>query len=214
MEPQKTKVDLANYARRDLLQAFQHRQIPFFSTTCQIDITQFKRLAGAQGHGFFIPMSYLISRAVNAVPALRQRIIGGDLYEFDRVDPGYTVLLEDDTFSFCDSRHFESYGAYREHAARCIAAVKQSPDRSTGDKDHMFFITSVPWFSFTAFTHPFDESYGSIPVITIGRLFNHGERILLPLAVQVHHGLVDGLHVGRFFEQLRRLLDDPKALEA
>lgn len=214
MEPQKTKVDLANYARRDLLQAFQHRQMPCFSTACQIDITPFKRLADAQGHGFFVPMSYLISRAVNGVPAFRQRLIGGELYEFDHVDPGYTVLLRDDSFSFCDSRHFDCYAEYREHAARCIEAVKRSPDRSTGDKHHMFFITSVPWFSFTAFTHPFDESYASIPIITIGRFFDHGERVVLPLAVQVHHGLVDGIHVGRFFEQMRRLLDDPSALEA
>jgi chloramphenicol O-acetyltransferase type A len=213
MEPQKTKLDLGNYARRDLLQAFQHRQMPCFSTTCQIDITQFKRLAGAQCHGFFIPMSFLISRAVNAVPAFRHRLIGGELYEFDRVDPGYTVLLPDETFSFCDARFFESYAEYREQAARCIAAVKHTPDRSTGDKDHMFFITSIPWFSFTAFSHPFDEKYASIPVITLGRFFDQADRILMPLAVQVHHGLVDGLHVGQFFAHLGRLLDDRKALD-
>lgn len=77
----------------------------------------------------------------------------------------------------------------------------------------MFFITSVPWFSFTAFTHPYDEKYGSIPILTIGKYFNEGDRTLLPVSVQVHHGLVDGIHVGRFYDRLRCLLEDSQILQ-
>lgn len=214
MGPHKTKLDLTRYPRVALLEAFRHRQVPCFSTTCNVDITQFKRIADAYGCGFFIAVSYLLSHAVNAVPTLRHRLIDGELYEFDRVDPGYTVLLDDGTFSFCDSRHFQGFAAYQDYAAHCIDAVKHRPDQSTGEKDHMFFITSVPWFSFTAFTHPYDEMYGSIPILTIGKYFNEGSRTLLPVAVQVHHGLVDGIHVGHFYDRLRCLLEDSQILQS
>jgi chloramphenicol O-acetyltransferase type A len=72
----------------------------------------------------------------------------------------------------------------------------------------MFFVTNVPWFSFTAFTHPFDQRYASIPILTIGKYFERHGKLLMPLAIQVHHGLVDGIHVGAFYEQVQQLTND------
>lgn len=212
MACEKTRVDLAGYARKGLLEAFKDRQMPCFSVTCQVDITRFKRFVAANGLGFFVPLSYALARAVNAIPELRQRLIDGELYEFARTDPGYTVLLENGTFSFCDSRYFDEFSAYRAHAAERIAAVRACPDHSTGDKSHMFFITDIPWLSFTSFTHPYDARFGSIPLLTIGKYFTQGRKLLIPLAVQVHHGIVDGIHVGVFYERLASMLGDPEGL--
>jgi chloramphenicol O-acetyltransferase type A len=77
----------------------------------------------------------------------------------------------------------------------------------------MFFITNVPWFSFTAITHPYDAMYSSIPVIAVGRYFEQGGRLLMPLSIQAHHGMVDGFHLGLFYERVQALLDNPETLE-
>ncbi|HUL12441.1 MAG TPA: chloramphenicol acetyltransferase [Methylococcaceae bacterium] len=203
------KVDLDLYQRRALFEAFKDRDVPYFSTTSLVDITPFHAWVKEQQCGFFVPFSFLISTAVNRISELRQRIVGGELYEFDIVDPGYTVLLEDNTFSFCDARHFNDFGAYLEHANAKIAEVKQCPDRSVGEKYHMFFITSLPWFSFTSVTHPYDRQYGSIPIVTIGKYFAQGNQLLIPIGIQVHHAVVDGIHVGRFYQHLSSLCQEP-----
>jgi chloramphenicol O-acetyltransferase type A len=57
----------------------------------------------------------------------------------------------------------------------------------------------------TAFTHPYDKQYGSIPILTIGKYFQREAQVWMPLAVQVHHGLVDGIHVGMLFKQVREI---------
>ncbi|MES2091875.1 MAG: chloramphenicol acetyltransferase [Pseudomonadota bacterium] len=199
MMPSKRPIDLASYARADILRAFNARQMPQFSTTCEVDVTGIKRVAASMGASFFVAMSYAISRAVNAVPEFRHRFINGVLYEFDRVDPGYTVAREGDLFSFCDSVYDEDFRRYSVHAMARMEAVKAAPDLGVGDKDQMFFITSIPWFSFTAFTHPYDPVYAYIPVITLGKTTERGGSVFMPIAVQVHHGVVDGLHVGRFY---------------
>lgn len=205
--PSKRKIDLAHYARADILRAFNDRLIPQFSTTCEIDVSGIKRASESAGCPFFVAMSHAVSCAVNAVPALRHRVIDGQLYEFDRVDPGFTVAREGDLFSFCDAVHIEDFGRYRDDATARMNAVKAEPDLGVGDKHHMFFITSIPWFSFTAFTHPYDPLYGYIPVITLGKFFARGDTVVMPVAVQVHHGVVDGLHVGRFYAALGELSD-------
>ena len=76
----------------------------------------------------------------------------------------------------------------------------------------MIFITSVPWLSFTAVTHPFSAQYASIPILTLGKFFTQGAQVVLPLAVQVHHGLADGWHVGRFYDEVQRLVAEPSFL--
>ena len=203
------KIDLARYKRRELFDAFKDRHVPYFSTSCNLNIKFLKEFLDKYHLGFFVPVSFLISKSVNAVPELRQRIINNELFEFDKVDPGYTVLLDDETFSFCDSRFFETFEEYREYAAMRIAEVKKRPDRGTGEKHHMFFISNMPWFSFTSVVHPYYEKYGSIPIVSIGRCFEQGDKLMMPVGIQVHHGIVDGIHVGRFYEHLSRMCHDP-----
>ncbi|MBI5926382.1 MAG: hypothetical protein HY836_12400 [Aquabacterium sp.] len=207
MAPGKRPVDLQSYARADILKAFNSRLMPQFSTTSEVDVTGIKRAADAAGVSVFIAISHAVSCSVNAVPELRHRVIDGVLYEFDRVDPGYTVAREGDLFSFCDGVHIEDFRRYKADATERMNAVKAAPDLSVGPKHHMFFITSIPWFSFTAFTHPYDPIYGYIPVITLGKFIEReGSKVVtMPVAIQVHHGVVDGLHVGRFYTALSEL---------
>jgi chloramphenicol O-acetyltransferase type A len=203
--PGKHAIDLNHYARADILRAFLTRQMPQFSTTCEVNVTGIKRGAEAAGVPFFIAISYAVSRAVNEVPEFRQRMVDGVLYEFERIDPGYTVARDNDLFSFCDSVYFQDFAQYRAAAQASMEAVKSEPDLSVGEKHHMFFITSIPWFSFTAFTHPYDPVYAFIPIITLGKLVERGDALSMPVAVQVHHGVIDGLHVGRFYSALSDL---------
>ncbi|HET8870366.1 MAG TPA: chloramphenicol acetyltransferase [Aquabacterium sp.] len=201
----KRPIDLGHYARRDIFKAFKDRLLPQFSTTCEVDVTGIKRAADRRDVSFFIALSYAVSRAVNAIPEFRHRVIDGVLFEYDCVHPGYTVARENDLFSFCDSAYSEDFARYRDEAQARMEAVKALPDLAVGEKDRMFFITSIPWFRFTSFTHPYDPMYGYIPVITLGQYADDGIRVTMPVAVQVHHGVVDGIHVARFYAELTRL---------
>lgn len=204
-------INLETYKRRALFEAFKDREMPCFSTVCMVDISRFKACIDAHGLGFFVPLSFLAAKAVNRVAALRHRIVDGELFEFEQVDPGYTVLLDDETFCFCDSQYFDDFPSYRAHAEACIAQAKANPNCSTGDKHHMFFITALPWFSFTAITHPYSKQYASIPVVSFGKYFADNGGLSLPVGIQVHHGLVDGIHVGRFYQHFADLCENPAA---
>ncbi len=103
------RIDLNNYNRRELFNSFKDRDIPYFSTTCNIEIGNLKKFVKLSNISFFVSLSYIISVSVNRIPQLRHRIINGELYEFKIVDPAYTVFLEDETFSFCDSKFFEDF---------------------------------------------------------------------------------------------------------
>jgi chloramphenicol O-acetyltransferase type A len=67
-------------------------------------------------------------------------------------------------------------------------------------------MTTLPWLAFTAFTHARGQG-DDRPKLAFGRFTEQAGRLLMPVAVDVHHALCDGVHVGRFFEQLQARLD-------
>jgi len=210
MIPLKKKIDLPDYPRKGLFMAFKDRQMPCFGVTANLDITRFRQFVEEAGCRFYISVTYLIARAVNQIPELRHRLIDGELYEFERVDPSHTVLMPDNTFSFCDSVYMEDFRDYHDDLARRIEAIKKAPDLENREKDHMIFITNVPWISFTSITHPVEAKYTSIPTIAIGKFFEDNGRVLMPLSIQAHHGLADGYHLGLFYEGMERMLNNPE----
>jgi chloramphenicol O-acetyltransferase type A len=205
VQPARRHIELDAYPRADILRAFVHRQMPQFSVTCEVDVSGIHQGCQAQGVSFFLGMSHAVSRAVNAVPQFRHRVIDGELYEYERTDPGYTVAREGDLFSFCDGVHIERFGAYCQEAQARMAAVKTNPDLTVCEKHHMFFISCLPWLCFTAFTHPYDPIYAYVPVITLGKFKEKDGAMVMPVGVQVHHGTVDGVHVARFYRELEGL---------
>jgi chloramphenicol O-acetyltransferase type A len=57
-------------------------------------------------------------------------------------------------------------------------------------------------------THPGD----SIPRFAWGKFFWEGDRLEMPLSVDGHHGVIDGVHVGRFYAEMGRYLSAPEAV--
>ncbi|MGL3600382.1 CatA-like O-acetyltransferase, partial [Veillonella sp. ZSJB6] len=75
--------------------------------------------------------------------------------------------------------------------------------------DSLLYLTSVPWVTFTSISHPtHDQQHDTVPRIAWGKFTETGGRMSMPLSVQAHHALVDGVHVGRYYELLQAWLDD------
>ncbi len=210
------KIDLDNWPRRrhfDLFNSFDH---PHFSVCARLDVSHFLRYVKKEDHGFTPALVYLLARTANEIAGFRQRIRDGQVIEHQEVHPSFTVLTAGDLFSFCTVTYTATFGDF---AARCqeqISSVQQNlllagePGR-----DDLLFMTAIPWISFTSFSHPMDlKPADSVPRFAWGKYVEEGGRYLMPLDVQVHHALMDGVHVGRFYNLLQNTLDRPESAMA
>ncbi|GAB2191370.1 CatA-like O-acetyltransferase [Sessilibacter sp. MAH2] len=200
--PEKRLVDLNTYKRRELLEVFLQYDVPFLSATVEVDITTVRECAKNNDLNLFTCLLYCLTKTVNSIPELKHRYINNHLYEFDYIEPGYTVSQADGTFSFCDSKYVSRFERFHQTILNDIAQAKESPDTGVKDKSHMFFVSNIPWISFTHFQQPFFRPYGFNPVVTIGKHIDRDGRRYAPVALQCHHGTVDGLHIGLFFNRL------------
>ena len=105
----------------------------------------------------------------------------------------------------------EDFSVFAEEAARQIELIKERPSIEDEEgRDDLLFLTSLPWVSFTGVIHPMCLNPDCIPRFAFGKFFPEGERLKMPLNVQAHHALVDGVHMGRYYEIMQAYLDHPE----
>jgi len=50
----------------------------------------------------------------------------------------------------------------------------------------------------------------SVPRFAWGKYFEEGQFLKMPLSVQGHHALMDGLHMGRYYAEVQEYLHEPE----
>ena len=192
---------------------FNQMNHPYFSLTAMVDISHFYHFIKAQNLSFTPSLVYLICRAANGIDQFRRRIRDEMVVEHPVVHPSFTVLTEvSDVFSFCyvdyehDARQFI---ADAEDQMQLMSTAPELEDEK--GRDDYLFMSAIPWVHFTSMQHAMQSHPGdSVPRIVWGKYMQNGQRLDLPLSVQVHHAVVDGHHVGTFYRMFQELLDSKR----
>jgi chloramphenicol O-acetyltransferase type A len=206
------EINLETWHRRAHFEVFKKMDYPYFNLTANVDITNFKPALKAHGATFSTGVMYLISRVANNIPEYRTRIRGEKVVEHEVVHPSTTILTDDHLFTYCSVKYSPDFSVFQSEAERRFTEVRSNPELHDDDwADTLLYMTSIPWISFTSMMHPINLTpTDSVPRFAWGKFFQNGDQLKMPLSVHGHHGLMDGVHVGRFFEQIQVLLDAPE----
>ncbi len=204
-------IDIENWKRRDHFNYFRQFDYPHFNICANLDITRFYKHIKENGLTFFISMLYVSSKTANGIKEFRYRIRGDSVVEHDTVNPSFTVMTENEVFNYCTAPFADDFHAFRSGTSELIEKAKRSSGlEDDPERDDLLYITSIPWVSFTGITHPISiKTVDSIPRISWGKFFEQDGKMQLPLSVQAHHAIVDGMHVGNYFVHIQEMLNDP-----
>jgi len=206
-------IDMETWSRRQQFELFSTYDSPYFGLCANVDMTAFVPAVKQRGYSVTVAIVYVITRTSNAIPEFRYRIREGKVIEHEIVNPGFTFLAKGDVFSFCFADYVEDFSAFAAGAAERIAFVKEHPSVRQAPQDDVLYMTAIPWVSFTSFLHPVRlEAADSIPRFAWGKFFEEGERLKMPLGVQGHHALLDGVHVGKFYAEVQDYLQQPEVV--
>lgn len=205
-------IPLENWPRKEHYQFFCEFDYPYFSLSADMDITHFLPLIKDREISFTASIMYLVARVANGIPQFRQRVRDSGPIEHEIVHPSVTILSKDDLFAFCTAIYQEDFLTFTTETQQEILRIQADPSlKEKIQDDSMLFMTSIPWVSFTSFMHPVKLSPAdSVPRFAWGKFREEGQKTVMPLSVQGHHALMDGLHAGLFFKEFQRLLDTPE----
>src|SRR5882724_7786115 len=203
-------LDIETWPRRDLFEFYRKFDKPYFNVCTRVDVTDL--LAARQRYPDFsvsLACHYFALRIANELEPFRYRLRDNNVLVHDVINGGTTVLLPNETFTLVYFDYLEDFGKFMEGAKRVVAEARSGDGafRPRHDDDARVHFTTLPWISFTSFSHA--RNWGredSVPKIAFGKFTSEGQRTLLPISVEVHHALVDGLHVGRYLTSLEEAL--------
>lgn len=206
----KKYLDKTMWPRREHFEFFSKFEEPFFGIVANVDVTRAYAAANEGGHSFFLYYLHKVAAAVNAVEEFRYRISGDDVLIHDRIDISSTLTREDNTFGFSLIEYHTDFSGFHTGAKAEIERVRNTPGLFTRsfEADNLIHFSAIPWVSFTSLSHARSFTLpDSCPKISVGKMTEADGRRTMPVSVHVHHGLMDGYHVGLFLEKLQQELD-------
>ena len=198
-------IDMKSWPRREFYEHFIREVVCTYSAVVNIDIT------GLKGQKLYPAMIWLLTKTVNDMPEFRTVLTPDGPGIYDDMHPMYTVFnKENKNFSGIWSYFSEDYEeflkSYEADAGEHSKSTRYTP--KDGTPANSFNISMVPWLEFTSFNiNVFDEGKFLLPIFTMGKYFERDGKRLLPLAIQVHHAVCDGYHIGSFVERLQEYVD-------
>lgn len=184
-----------------------------YSMTINLDITPLVVFKQSKGFKLYPLLIYILTKAVNRRDEFRTAFNSDNklgIYSF--LNPSFTIFHpEDESFSSIwtswneDLNTFMSnYHSDFKQYSTSTGEISPKPD----SPENICSISSIPWATFTSFNlNIYNKGNYLLPLFTYGKSFTQGDRILIPLAGQVHHAVCDGFHICRLFNDIQNYID-------
>ena len=203
-------IDIENWKRKAAFLFFKDFDDPFFNVSVNVDVTNLYEKCKSEKLSFTLSMLYYSNRILNSIPEFRMRLKGEEVLEFEKINVSFTVLHEDNTFTFCYLDFQEDFKSFVENGQKRIEEeLKTKQLDGKADLLDTIHYSILPWLQFTTFKHARRFNTGdSIPKITIGKRFQENDKWKIPISVEVHHALMDGFHLGQYFQKWELEMED------
>lgn len=206
----KQKLNIETWNRKEHFLFFKQMEEPFFGITITVDCTKAYDKAKKLDVSFFTYYLHKTLVAVNSIEPFRYRILNDEVYIFDRIDVSSTILREDKTFGFSQIGYSEDLNEFAENTKNEIARIQITTGLFTREySENLIHFSALPWINFTSFSHARSFSWpDSCPKISFGKMTEENGKKTMSMSIHVHHGLMDGYHVGEFVELFQKLMDN------
>ncbi len=204
------KIDVSVWERREIFAMYAGAAFPYFAVTASADAAKLHAFAKENQLSFYFALVYILVESADSIPEFHYRLKDREPVYVDRCI-GYATHLSagGDLFRSvrCDPADSITEFALRNREKSRIPSEENRPGAAGGHLEALN-ISAVPWITFTHIFRPVTDPGGdSIPKISVGRYEWREGKLFLPLSLQAHHGLMDGIHAGRFFENVQKNMD-------
>lgn len=201
---------LESWNRKEHFEFFSQFEEPFFGLVTKIDCTKAYQFCKETGHSFFIYYLHKILKAVNEVENFRYRIEDNRVVIYNQVDASATITRADHTFGFSYIEFAQEFSTFNQIAKTEIQRIQETTGLFTRqfDMENLIHFSAIPWVDFSHLSHARSFTFpDSCPKISVGKMIEENGQGNFSVSVHAHHGLMDGYHVGLFFEKLQSYLN-------
>lgn len=205
-------INFNTWKRKEHYDFFKNVDNPQFNVCVNIDVTNFKKFVKNNNLSFYYSMVYACTYVMNQTEDFRYKIRNNEIVLHGELHPSFTDIGDDkDLFKIVTVPFKNNIIEFSNAAKKSSINQKQYFPKIDKNQDELIYFSCLPWVSFTSISNEMImNKEDSIPRITFGKYFNENDKILLPYSIQVNHMLLDGVHVGKYIENLQNLINEIK----
>ena len=196
-------IDEKTWKRAMHCMAFRNSVEPAFCVTFEADVTNFVKVVKERGYSFTLAMVYAVCKCANTIEEFRYRFLNGKVVLYDRIDTAFTYLnKETELFKVVNVPMRDSLDKYIKLATQMAEEQKEYFTGPVGND--VFQCSPMPWVTYTHISHTNSGRKDcATPLFDWGKYQERDGRMIMPVSVQAHHSFVDGIHIGRFVDELQ-----------
>jgi chloramphenicol O-acetyltransferase type A len=204
-------IDLDTWDRKDYFEAYLDNDFPYINIGAALDVTHLIEFSKKNDLSSYLTLVHTAHQVAESIVNFRYRIRQGRPVANERMSLSFTHLAPGrDLFI---NVTIDPPDDLMEFHARARARIERQGAelglRELKDRLDIIMYSAVPWIQYTHFVRTLVKAgVDSNPKMSWGKYFEQGDRTLVTFSVQVHHGLMDGFHVGRYFAELQRRVDE------
>ena len=206
-------IDAQNWDRKPLLDKYSDYMFPYINIGAEIDVTKLYHFAKKNGLSFYCAMIYAATKTALEIKNFKYRIIDGKPVLCENLSPVFTYLPKgEEQFYLVELPFEEDMPEFCKKARNMAEAMAHETEHSFmhgKEEVEILYISCIPWIRYTHFIRTIEcGGKDNIPRISWGKYaVDKDGKMTMPFSVQVHHALMDGYHVGMYFEKLEAFLD-------
>lgn len=208
-------IDINTWERKENYEFFLGFQNPTISITSEVECAGAKARAKAAGESFFLHYLYAVLRAVNEIPEFRFRIDAeGRVVYFDHVDMLTPIKVKENGRFFTIRLPWKTdFQTFYTTAKAIINDIDPNGNpydmEKVGGKDllDVILLSATPDLYFTSLTCTQEYRHGSnYPLMNAGKAILKEGKLVMPIAMTIHHGFIDGHHLSLFYKKVEEFL--------
>lgn len=209
------EIDIKNSGRENTYNWFKTFSNSTYSCNVVMDLTNLIKYVKENNKSFFITLLYVVVKGLNSIDEMRMRLVDDKPVIYDEINPAITVMTKTGTFENVRFKNKNDFNEFYKVAQDKIEKAKrqdkiESEDYNPENCYDEYYITCLPWVSFTQLTHPIPDDKASqcIPRICWGKYYEENGRYKMNLNITVSHIFVDGYPLSKTFINIQEMLND------
>ena len=205
-------IDIENWKRKEHYKWFKDFDEPFWGIVSEIDCTIAYQKSKQGNIPFYHSYLHKSLKAINHIEEFRYRIIDDQIICYDQINASATLNNKNNLYAMSFIEYHENLINFSNNVKLEEERVKNITGLGVNDntmRKDVIHYSSVPWFKITGLTHARNYKFkDSVPKITFGKFEEIQNKKIMNIALNGHHGLVDGFHVGQFLKIFQELLNE------
>ncbi len=202
-------LDITTWNRKEHYEHFKQLVDPYFAVTANVDVSKAYQYAKDNNVPFFVLYLHACMKAINGVENFKYRITEDEkIVIHDIIHASATIMRPNKTFGFSFIHYSEDlnefYQNFLNEKTRILNSTNLFPPVNS---DNCIYCSAIPWVNFTGHKEPKSSINDSVTRLAFGKFEKQGGNLKMPISITVNHALIDGYHIGLFFEQFQKSLD-------